>query len=265
MIPLIAAGIGGLASLAGSLINSGDQSKANEANTNAAKVSGEFAQNSAREQMAFQERLSNTAYQRSMDDMRKAGLNPMLAFSQGGASSPQGASAQMPTPKLESLRTGDSIKESASSALQGMRLSKELEQSDANIALSTASKDAASAKAMLDMTTAKNVATDNEIKELERLRLKALLPNVSKKSRLESKQMDWDDFKQNYNNVNEMLRTGLGTASSAVDVVAPFKGIGGKIRRFFSGESEPPTPFEPSKQEKAFKDAYYKMRKRSGH
>jgi hypothetical protein len=79
---LIAAGVAGAASYFGG-------ESQNDANSDMADA-----------QMAFQERMSNTSYQRQAKDLRAAGINP-INFLGGGASTPPGSMAHMVNPAAE--------------------------------------------------------------------------------------------------------------------------------------------------------------------
>lgn len=86
---LIAAG----AQVAGGLISGHGQGQANAANAAQVQKQNQFNAEQAQLNRDFQERMSGTQYQRAVADMRAAGLNPGLAYQQGGAGTPTGSTA----------------------------------------------------------------------------------------------------------------------------------------------------------------------------
>lgn len=85
----------------------------------------------------FQERMSNTAHQREVEDLKRAGLNPILSARLGGSSSPQGATAQASVPEG-----------AISSALQASMIRGNLELQKAQAASAFASAHQSTAQAM---------------------------------------------------------------------------------------------------------------------
>lgn len=118
LAPIIGAGIGGLASLAGGALQNSAASAA------------------ADKQMAFQERSARHSYQWATEDMKAAGINPILAYKQGGAGTLSGSS-YTPQNIGAAATTGATAGAGvASSAIQATRNQAEL----ANIAADTALK-----------------------------------------------------------------------------------------------------------------------------
>lgn len=84
------------------------QMSALDARFNAYQADKERAFNAEQAQLnrEFQERMSSSAYTRAVADMKNAGLNPYLAYSQGGASSPSGSSASSSSARASSRGAG---------------------------------------------------------------------------------------------------------------------------------------------------------------
>lgn len=196
MIPIGAANaIGGaVGNLGGSAVSYFGQQQTNETNLNIARetnafnahqaaLARQFNASEAAENRRWQEGMSNTAYQRAMRDMRSAGLNPMLAFQQGGASTPGGAAASGPsasgTPSRSenSLRyVGEGLALTASSAMGMLKDAKSLESADAGIA-------AQKAAALASVAQANNANASAKATEVG-------MPSVREKARSASAEAD---------------------------------------------------------------------------
>lgn len=184
--PTMSTGLGGLGGFGGMDIISGGLGLIggilqNNANRDIARETNQMSQANAREQMQFQERMSNTSYQRGMADMKKAGLNPMLAFSQGGASSPSGAAGSVQSAHMENV-----ISPALSTAMQASQFRENLEntksQTKVNEALEKTNQ-TIQAKNLADSAYSAKQAqkTDLEVKALKKaLPLKEFKGDIEK-------------------------------------------------------------------------------------
>lgn len=137
-------------------------------------TSSTFNAGEAQKTRDFQERMRATQYQTAIQDMRKAGLNPMLAYSQGGAGTPNGATAtssagsgaqasgQAASAASNPVLTNPipaAVQATLSTAMQGAQIDKV--QADAELARAQARSEQERPQNIRADTIAKSATTDN--------------------------------------------------------------------------------------------------------
>lgn len=210
---LVGAAITGLGGIFTNMTNKENVSATNQ--QNALNVAATNAANERQAQLNrdFQERMSNSAYQRGMADMKAAGLNPILAYQKGGASSPSGAQAALTAPTAHAFKAENIAADAVNTGLAMRRSAQELEnmkfQAD-NIQTDTAKKN----------------AETNNIRARTAIEMENLSPAQLKK-------MQADIDKQVYNNsAGSVLRKAGTIAQEANRTAEPFVNSAAKLNPF---------------------------------
>jgi len=219
-----------LGSVAGPLISGGlsllGGSSANSANAEQAQLNRDF-----------QADQSSTAYQRAVADMKAAGLNPMLAYGQGGASTASGSTATM----------SDVVSPAVSSAMQASRLNADLQNirqqnenlkaNERKIVADTVSTTWANAKMKADIANS-TAATQSQINLNKTLQMQAVSQAAA--ATASAKQMATNTKLSEANlpkaqNLGEFSKTKVGNFLDAVgkviDDLSPFGHSAGALAK----------------------------------
>lgn len=181
----------------------------------------------ARSARGWQQAMASTSYVRATQDMKNAGLNPMLAIHQGGSATPSGASPG--APGMAPIH--NPVAAAASSALEYARLKKDLNATDSAIQLQEAQKHAARADAMLKSNNSRTAAANAQAAEAELPAIRARALVEEKKAKIDEQLVTPDALLQRLGRVGGIINDALGALRPKIQI----GGQGGRDRAYERG------------------------------
>lgn len=158
----------------------------------------------------FQANMSSTAHQREVNDLRAAGLNPILSALGSGASSPGGAQATM-------QNLGDGISKGMDTAIAIRSQNKQLDLQDADIDLK---HDQAKNLAIDRSRSVPEIQTKNWQVKQEEIRTKIMEKTMNAAIKKAQAEGDWAGVNQ----LMGVISSGASSASDVKDLFNPIKG-----------------------------------------
>ena len=136
---------------------------ANAANLEAVRLTNETNREISNAQMEFQRNMSNTAHQREMEDLKRAGLNPILAVTKGaGASTPTGAGIPAQAGRVDAARVENAFGKSMSTAVEAAQMASMI----ADVYNKIETNDLIRAQKGTEAERARNISADTDLKTI---------------------------------------------------------------------------------------------------